>query len=120
MNTKKTSCAACKYEMLPSGCKPCCYCIDNSEWEQRDETGQERIKPEPFTQITRLDYAIEGVRSKIASIGIRLTDKDMTRDEIGFLAGQLNALQVDLFELEEEREKKLRGAADGREKNSSS
>lgn len=141
MNTKITTCAACKYEMLPSGCKPCCYCIGNSEWEQRDETGQERIKPEALDitstnqlkdghlvetaravvkQITRLDYAIEGVRSKIASIGIRLTDKDMTRDEIGFLAGQLNALQVDLFELEEEREKKLRGAADGREKNSSS
>ena len=63
-------------------------------------------------QITRLDYAIAGVRSKMSSIGIKLTDKDMSRDEIGFMIGQLNALQADLFELEEEREKKLRGAAD--------
>ena len=63
-------------------------------------------------QITRLDYAIEGVRSKISSIGIKFTDKNLSRDEIAFLVGQLNALQADLFELEEEREKKLRGAAD--------
>lgn len=55
-------------------------------------------------QITRLDYAIAGVRSRIGSIGIRFTDKDLSRDEIGFMTGQLNALQVDLFELEEERE----------------
>ena len=55
-------------------------------------------------QITRLDYAIAGVRSKIGSIGIRFTDKDLSRDEIAFLVGQLNALQCDLFELEEERE----------------
>lgn len=71
-------------------------------------------------QITRLDYAIAGVRSKISSIGIKFTDKDLNRDEIAFMVGQLNALQVDLFDLEEEREKKLRGTADGREKNSSS
>lgn len=63
-------------------------------------------------QITRLDYAIAGVRSKIASIGIKFTDKDLSRDEIAFMVGQLNALQADLFELEEERERKLRGAAD--------
>lgn len=63
-------------------------------------------------QITRLDYAIAGVRSKMSSIGIKLTDKDLSRDEIDFMIGQLNALQADLFELEEEREKKLRGAAD--------
>lgn len=55
-------------------------------------------------QITRLDYAIAGVRSKIGSIGLKFTDKDLSRDEIGFLIGQLNALQEDLFELEEERE----------------
>lgn len=63
-------------------------------------------------QITRLDYAIAGVRSKIASIGIRFTDKDLSRDEIGVMTGQLNALNKDLYELEEERERKLRGAAD--------
>lgn len=55
-------------------------------------------------QITRLDYAIAGVRSKISSIGLKFTDKDLSRDEIGFMIGQLNALQSDLFELEEERE----------------
>ena len=95
------------------------------------ESGPELIGPEDITsvdqlkdghlvetaraavkQITRLDYAIAGVRSKMSSIGIKLTDKDMSRDEIGFMIGQLNALQADLFELEEEREKKLRGAAD--------
>lgn len=63
-------------------------------------------------QITRLDYAIAGVRTKISSIGLKFTDKDLSRDEIAFLVGQLNALQADLFELEEEREKKLRGTAD--------
>ena len=63
-------------------------------------------------QITRLDYAIAGVRSKIGSIGLKFTDKDLSRDEIAFLVGQLNALQADLFELEEEREKKLKGTAD--------
>lgn len=63
-------------------------------------------------QITRLDYAIAGVRSKISSLGIKLTDKDLIRDEIYFTVGQLNALRVDLFELEDERERKLRGAAD--------
>ena len=63
-------------------------------------------------QITRLDYAIEGVRSKISSIGLKFTDKTLNRDELALLVGQLNALQADLFELEEEREKKLRGAAD--------
>ena len=71
------------------------------------ETARAAVK-----QITRLDYAIAGVRSKMSSIGIKLTDKDLSRDEIGFMIGQLNALQADLFELEEEREKKLRGAAD--------
>ena len=71
------------------------------------ETARDAVK-----QITRLDYAIAGVRSKMSSIGIKLTDKDLIRDEIGFMIGQLNALQADLFELEEEREKKLRGAAD--------
>ena len=63
-------------------------------------------------QITRLDYAIAGVRTKISSIGIKFTDKNLSRDEIAFLVGQLNALQADLFEFEEERERKLRGAAD--------
>lgn len=63
-------------------------------------------------QLTRLDYAIEGVRSKISSIGLKFTDKNLSRDEIDLLVGQLNALQLDLFELEEERERKLRGAAD--------
>lgn len=63
------------------------------------ETARAMVK-----QITRLDYAIAGVRSEIASIGIRFTDKDLSRAEIGFMTGQLNALQVDLFELEEERE----------------
>lgn len=63
-------------------------------------------------QITRLDYAIAGVRTKIGSIGIKFTDKDLSRDEIAFMVGQLNALQMDLFELEDERERKLRGAAD--------
>ena len=63
-------------------------------------------------QITRLDYAIAGVRSKIGSIGLKFTDKDLSRDEIAFLVGQLNALPADLFELEEEREKKLKGTAD--------
>ena len=63
------------------------------------ETAQAAVK-----QITRLDYAIAGVRSKMSSIGIKLTDKDLSRDEIGFMIGQLNALQADLFELEEERE----------------
>ncbi|MBQ7435031.1 MAG: hypothetical protein IJV51_04430 [Oscillospiraceae bacterium] len=95
------------------------------------ESGPELIGPEDITsvdqlkdghlvetaravvkQITRLDYAIAGVRSKMSSIGIKLTDKDLSRDEIGFMIGQLNELQADLFELEEEREKKLRGAAD--------
>ena len=71
------------------------------------ETARAAVK-----QITRLDYAIAGDRSKLSSIGIKLTDKDLTRDEIGFMIGQLNALQADLFELEEEREKTLRGAAD--------
>lgn len=71
------------------------------------ETAQAAVK-----QITRLDYAIAGVRSKMSSIGIKLTDKDLSRDEIGFMIGQLNALQADLFELEEDRERKLRGAAD--------
>ena len=55
-------------------------------------------------QITRLDYAIEGVRAKIASIGLKFTDRDMSLDAIDLLVGQLNALQMDLFELEEERE----------------
>ena len=55
-------------------------------------------------QITRLDYAIEGVRSKISSIGIKFTDKTLSRDGLALLVGQLNALQADLFELEEERE----------------
>lgn len=87
------------------------------------ESGPELIGPEDITsvdqlkdghlgetaravmkQITRLDYAIAGVRSKMSSIGIKLTDKDLSRDEIGFMIGQLNALQADLFELEEERE----------------
>lgn len=95
------------------------------------ESGPELIGPEDITsvdqlkdghlvetaraavkQITRLDYAIAGVRSKIASIGIKFTDKDLSRDEIGFLIAQLNALQADLFELEEERERKLRGTVD--------
>ena len=95
------------------------------------ESGPELIVPEDITsvdqlkdghlvetaravvkQITRLDYAVAGVRSKIASIGIRFTDKGLSRDEIDFLVGKLNALRVDLFELEEERERKLRGAAD--------
>lgn len=71
------------------------------------ETARAAVK-----QITRLDYAIAGVRAKMSSIGIKLTDKDLSRDEIGFMVGQLNALRVDLFELEEERERKLRGAAD--------
>ena len=97
----------------------------------RGESGTEMITPEDITsasqlkdgpmvetaravvkQITRLDYAIAGVRSKIGSIGIRLTDKDMSLDEIGVMTGQLNALNKDLYELEEERERKLRGAAD--------
>ena len=85
-----------------------------------DITTEDQLKDGPLVeteravvkQITRLDYAIAGVRSKIASIGIKFTDKDLSRDEIGFLVGQLNALQADLFELEEEREKKLRGTAD--------
>lgn len=95
------------------------------------ESGPELIVPEDITsvdqlkdghlvetaravvkQITRLDYAITGVRSKMSSIGIKLTDKDLSRDEIGFMIGQLNALQADLFELEEDRERKQRGAAD--------
>lgn len=63
-------------------------------------------------QITRLDYAIEGVRSKMSSIGLKFTDKTLNRDALLNFVGQLNALQADLFELEEEREKKLRGAAD--------
>ena len=71
------------------------------------ETARAAVK-----QITRLDYAIAGVRSKMSSIGIKLTDKDLRRDEIDFMIGKLNALQADLFELEEERERKLRGAAD--------
>ena len=95
------------------------------------ESGPELIGPEDITsvdqlkdghlvetaraavkQITRLDYAIAGVRSKIASIGIRFTDKTLNRDELALLVGQLNALQADLFELEEERERKLRGTVD--------
>jgi hypothetical protein len=71
------------------------------------ETARAAVK-----QITRLDYAIEGVRSKISSICLKFTDRDMSLDKINLLGGQLNALQADLFELEEEREKKLRGAAD--------
>jgi len=86
----------------------------------QDITSVDQLKDGPLVetaravmkQITRLDYAIEGVRSKIGSIGIKFTDKNLSRDEIAFLVGQLNALRVDLFELEEEREKKLRGAAD--------
>ena len=71
------------------------------------ETARAAVK-----QITRLDYAIEGVRSKMSSIGLKFTDKTLNRDELALLVGQLNALQADLFELEEEREKTLRGAAD--------
>ena len=160
MNTKKSSCAACKHEMLPSGIEPCCSCIDYRRWEPKDsemvtafdpgapegdqtnvrldwgergpeiigESGPEiinimrekQLKDGPLVetaravmkQITRLDYAIAGVRTKIGSIGLKFTDKDLSRDEIAFLVGQLNALQADLFELEEEREKKLRGTAD--------
>ena len=154
MEEKKKTCISCKHEMLPSGCEPCCYCIDYKRWEPEDyaktgfdpgspegdktnvrldwgERGPELIGPQDITnesqfkdgplveiaravmkQITRLDYAIAGVRSKIASIGIKFTDKDLSRDEIAFMVGQLNALQADLFELEEEREKKLRGTAD--------
>lgn len=158
MEENKSGCAACKHETLPSGCEPCCYCIDYKRWEPEDyaKTGfdpgapegdktnvrldggergpeifrQARITPEDITsanqfsgtlvetaravmkQITRLDYAIAGVRTKIGSIGLKFTDKDLSRDEIAFLVGQLNALQADLFELEEEREKKLRGTAD--------
>lgn len=63
------------------------------------ETARAAVK-----QITRLDYAIEGVRSKISSIGIKFTDKTLSRDELALLVCQLNALQADLFELEEERE----------------
>lgn len=155
MNTKKSSCATCKHETLPSGIEPCCSCIDYRRWEPKDsemvtgidpgvpegdqtnvrldwgESGRELIGPQDITsesqlkdgplvetvravmkQITRLDYAIAGVRTKIGSIGLKFTDKDLSRDEIAFLVGQLNALQADLFELEEEREKKLRGTAD--------
>ena len=86
----------------------------------QDITSVDQLKDGPLVetaraymkQLTRLDYAIEGVRSKISSIGIKFTDKDLSRDEIDFLVGQLNALHCDLFELEEEREKKLRGSAD--------
>lgn len=98
------------------------------DWGER---GPERITPEDITsasqfsghlvetarammkQITRLDYAIEGVRSKISSIGIKFTDKNLSRDEIAFLVGQLNALQADLFELEEEREAMMKGGEHG-------
>ena len=55
-------------------------------------------------QITRLDYAIEGVRSKMSSIGLKFTDKALSRDELSLLVYQINELQADLFELEEERE----------------
>lgn len=84
-----------------------------------DITTEDQLKDGPLVetaravvkQITRLDYAIAGVRSKIASIGIKFTDKDLSRDEIGFLVGQLNALQCDLFELEKERESAEGGGA---------
>lgn len=60
------------------------------------ESGQELIGPQDITSAD--------VRSKIASIGIKFTDKNLSRNEIDFLVGQLNALQCDLFELEKERE----------------
>lgn len=77
-----------------------------------DITSADKLKDGPLLetaravvkQITRLDYAIEGVRSKISSIGIKFTDKTLSRDELALLVCQLNALQADLFELEEERE----------------
>lgn len=119
------NCGSCKHSDIPSGSEPCCSCIAQSKWEAarrapEDITSENQLKDGPLVetaravmkQITRLDYAIAGVRSKISSIGLKFTDKDLSRDEIAFLVGQLNALQVDLFELEEERERKLRGAAD--------
>ena len=63
------------------------------------ETARDVVK-----KITRLDYAIEGVRSKMSSIGIKLTDKTLSRDELTLLVCQLNELQLDLYELEDERE----------------
>ena len=122
MEMEVKHCDTCMHETLPSGIAPCCNCIAHDEWKPKGEFGPEMITPEDITsanqfsgtlaetaramvkQITRLDYAIVGVRSKIGSIGIRLTDKDMSLDEIAFLVGQLNMLQCDLFELERERE----------------
>lgn len=109
-------CGTCKHSDIPSGSEPCCSCIAQSKWEAARITPEDITSANQFSgtlaetaraymkQLTRLDYAIEGVRSKISSIGIKFTDKDLSRDEIDFLVGQLNALQVDLYELEKERE----------------
>ena len=108
-------CDTCMHETLPSGIAPCNSCTFQNEWKPKvaePAVGIDPGAPEGDRTNVRLDYAIAGVRSKMSSIGIKLTDKDLSRDEIGFMIGQLNALQADLFELEEDRERKLRGAAD--------
>lgn len=82
-----------------------------------DITSVDQLKDGPLLEtaraivkrIERLDYAIEGVRSKMSSISLKFTDKALSRDELSLLVGQLNALQADLFELEEEREALING-----------
>lgn len=113
-------CWSCKHSICKHTDEPCRSCDGFTHWEPNDITRVNQLKDGHLVEmaraavkrITRIDYAIVGVRSKMSSIGIKLTDKDLSRDEIGFMVAQLNALQVDLFELEEERERKLRGAAD--------
>jgi len=101
-------------------CKP----PERKGWEPApppDITSADQLKDGPLMEatrayikrITRLDYAIAGVWSQISSNGIKLTDKALSRDGLALLVGQLNALQADLFELEEERKAMMKGREHG-------
>ena len=117
---EERDCFGCKHSICKHTDEPCRSCDGFTHWEPNDITRVNQLKDGHLVetaraavkQITRLDYAIAGVRSKISSIGLKFTDKTLNRDELALLVGQLNALQADLFELEEDRKRKLRGAAD--------
>lgn len=119
---EEKTCDNCRHRALSPYEKPCYDCTvpELKSWEPEpppDITSVDQLKDGPLLEkaramakrIERLDYAIAGVWSQIATDGIKLTDKTLSRDGLALLVGQLNALQADLFELEEEREALING-----------
>ena len=128
MDTRKSGCATCKHETLPSGIEPCCHCIDYNKWEDRQlayaigidpgapvgermnarldwgESGPELIGPPVMTEAKKIGYAIDGIRDHAASLGLLLTDKTLSPDALANTILALQELSRDWDSLEEERE----------------